>query len=154
METRDKKQLPVELRTIEILSKVLDSTFRVPFTSFKFGIDPILGFVPIIGDLVSFAISLFIIWTVYKHKASTMLIVLMLKNIFVDLIMGSVPLVGNIADFMHRANSKNLKLIHEYHYENKHQKGGKTLLIGLLVFIILTIIAMFYLLWYLWQMII
>jgi hypothetical protein len=138
-----------KLKWIEHMVNLMDNQFRVPGTKFRFGLDPILGFIPVAGDLASFAISASIVMTMARHGASSKLVVLMLLNIGIDALIGSIPILGNIFDFFFKANERNVRLLKAHYEEGRYQGSGKKIAIGvLLALIIISII----LLWALWKL--
>ncbi len=120
---------------IEPVSKLLDSSFRIPGTNFKFGLDPIIGSIPVLGDLVTFGISAMLFLNMSKHGASRKVVVLMATNIIIDFAIGSIPFVGWLFDFGFKANDKNVRLLKEHYIEGKHQGSGSGILF--LIFIVL-----------------
>ncbi len=113
-----------ELQWIEKISRYLDTAFVIPGTRFRFGLDPLLGLFPIAGDLVSFGMSAIMILSMVKHGASRKVVILMIGNIVIDTIVGSIPILGNIFDFTFKANQRNLKLLKEHQLEGKHTGSG------------------------------
>jgi hypothetical protein len=65
----------------------------------------------------------------------------MLLNVTWDALIGSIPLFGNVFDFFNKANEKNIKLLKEHYYDNKHQGSAKRILItlGLVLFILIVL---------------
>jgi hypothetical protein len=147
--TKPKAPAP-DLYWIEEIVRLLDSKYRLPGTRFRFGLDPIIGFFPVIGDLTSFVISGGLILYMLRYGVSRKVVILMLLNISVDAVIGSIPVIGNIFDFYFKANSRNIKLLRQHYQEEKHQ--GKGTWIILLVAAVL-ILIIFLLLWGLWQFI-
>ena len=95
----------------------MDDGFKVPFTDFRIGLDPIIGLVPVAGDLISFAISALIVVALVRHgKFSRSVVMRMVGNIVIDLIIGGIPVIGDAWDFFFKANRKNLKLARK-HFE-------------------------------------
>jgi len=125
---------------IEVVSEWLDSRFTIPGTKIKFGLDPVFSIFPAAGDLVTYIVSLAIIFTVKRNGASGELLMRMLINATVDVIFGSIPVLGTVFDVYYRSNEKNLKLLKEYYEEDKYQGSGKFLL-ALVIFIVLAILA-------------
>ena len=111
-----------DIRLAEKLVKLMDSKFKIPFINFRFGIDPLIGLVPWVGDVVSFLISALIIKSLVSAGLPRPLIINMIWNIILDLGIGSVPVLGDIWDFFNKANRKNLKLAKE-HFETHGYKG-------------------------------
>ena len=65
-----KKPLPQQFQKISKLVKLMDSAFTVPFTNIKFGLDPIIGMFPIVGDLLDYGISAFLLVGMVRNGAS------------------------------------------------------------------------------------
>lgn len=102
--------LPRELEIAEQLTTLLDDRFRVPVLGIRFGIDPILGMIPWVGDLISASVSLLILTAFLRHGVPKRLIAIMVFNLFVDLMLGAVPLAGDLFDIIFKANRRNLRL--------------------------------------------
>lgn len=130
---------PPNLRHLELLAKLLDGQFRIPGTNIRFGFDAILGLIPGVGDIVSLAISAFMVSSLAKNGASGMLLTRMVLNISVDALIGAIPIVGDIFDVGFRANQRNMKLMREHYSDGKHRGSG----LWLRVLIALFLVAMF-----------
>lgn len=113
--------LPSTLRTVESVTSLLDTRFRIPGTNLRFGADFLLGLVPGAGDALSLGISGLLILAMARHGASGGLIVKMLGNVLLDAIVGSIPIFGNVFDLFYKANVRNLQLMREYHVQQKHR---------------------------------
>ncbi|TVT42576.1 DUF4112 domain-containing protein [Hymenobacter setariae] len=121
------------LRWVEGVARLMDSQFRLPGTRFRFGLDPLLGLVPIVGDLSSTAVSVALLLTMMRHGASGAVVVRMALNIFIDTVVGAIPLIGNIFDFAYKSNERNVALLRRHYAEGKHNGSGKGLVALLLV---------------------
>ncbi|MFD2784366.1 DUF4112 domain-containing protein [Hymenobacter rubripertinctus] len=126
------------LRWVERISRLLDSQFRVPGTTWRFGLDPIMGLIPVVGGLPSLAISGMLILTMLRHGASGSLVVRMVVNVVLDTLIGAIPVIGNIFDFAYKANDRNVKLLRAHYAEGKHQGSGK----GLIAVLVLVLLAL------------
>ena len=93
------------------LSRVLDGAITIPGTGIRFGLDPIIGLVPVVGDWIGAALSGYIIVQGARLGASGATLMRMTGNLVVDLVVGSVPVLGDIFDLGFRANERNLALI-------------------------------------------
>lgn len=102
------------LRWIRQLTQMLDSNFKVPGTNWTFGWDGLIGLVPGVGDLVTGALSCYVVILARRMGAPKHVIVRMLGNVAVDLAAGAVPVVGDIMDFAWKANRKNLRLLERH----------------------------------------
>ncbi|RFP66477.1 DUF4112 domain-containing protein [Hymenobacter lapidiphilus] len=127
------------LRWVERVSRLLDSQFRVPGTNWRFGLDPLMGLIPVVGGLPSLAISGLLILTMMRHGASGNLVVRMVFNVVLDTLIGAIPIVGNIFDFAYKANERNVRLLREHYSSGKHQGSG----IGVIILSISTLIVIF-----------
>lgn len=78
---------------------------------FKFGIDPILGLVPGLGDILPSILSFYIVFVALLHKIPPVKIVRMIFNILIDFVIGSIPILGDIVDFVLKPNIKNLAIL-------------------------------------------
>ena len=101
------------LKLARKLSKLMDEQFSV--FGFKFGLDPIIGLVPGVGDVLTIATSLYIIWIANQIGVSSKIITKMIIYALIDVGTGLVPGAGDIIDFFWKANIRNLDLV-EKHY--------------------------------------
>jgi hypothetical protein len=104
-------------RTLEQLrrwSVLLDSVFRVPGTNFRFGLDPLLGLIPGLGDLTTPAFSVALLVHAVRLRIPRIVQMRMLLNSALDLVLGAVPLVGDLVDAGYKANTRNLRLLEQY----------------------------------------
>ncbi|MBO3270925.1 DUF4112 domain-containing protein [Hymenobacter defluvii] len=140
---------------VERIARLMDSQFRMPGTRFRFGLDPVLGLLPIVGDLSTFAISTVLIVTMMRHGAKGSVVVRMVLNVLFDTIVGAIPILGNVFDFAYKANDRNVRLLREHYVEGKYQGSGKGLialvLIGMLLFFGLLAWGLFALFTWLWH---
>ncbi len=84
-------------------------------------LDPIIGlFVPGLGDLITAAVGAFLIVVAGRHGVPAIVMARMLLNLGIDVAIGVIPLVGDLADVGYRANKKNLVLL-----EDRTARGGK-----------------------------
>ncbi|GAA5034329.1 hypothetical protein GCM10011506_27570 [Marivirga lumbricoides] len=137
-----------DLKWIRRISQLLDSKFRIPSTSIRFGLDPIFSIIPGLGDLGTYVVSLMIVYTVRKNGASGELVMKMLINASLDALIGSIPILGTIFDVWYKSNEKNLRLVQEYYEEGKHQGSGKGLLFLVILIVISIIAALIYIAWW------
>ena len=98
------------LRRMETVAYVLDESVRVPGVGVRIGIDPVLGALPVAGDLVSAALSLYIVAESAYLGVSFTTLVEMVANITIDVVGGSIPFVGTVVDALWRANKRNVTL--------------------------------------------
>ena len=143
-----------ELEWAEKVSGIMDSRFRIPGTHFRFGIDPLIGLVPGLGDAASWAVSTLLVYTMTKHGVSRKVVILMMINITIDAILGSIPVLGNFIDFFYKANSKNIRLLKKHYQEGKHQGSGTGILLFIALIFLVILVAIIYGLYKLFQFLI
>lgn len=97
------------LVAVRKITKLLETKFSI--WKFKFGLDPILGLLPGIGDIISAILSFYIVFVAILHKIPLLKIIRMIFNIGFDLIIGSIPIVGDALDFVIKPNTKNLAIL-------------------------------------------
>ena len=96
---------------MDALARLLDTAFVVPGTRIRFGMDGLIGLVPGIGDAVTTALSLFIVYEAHQLGAPRHMLVRMLGNVALDGVVGSVPVAGDVFDVMWKANRRNMRLL-------------------------------------------
>ena len=115
------------------LSERLDETFTIPGTNYKIGIDPLIGAIPVIGDLIGAILSTYIVYSGIKMGASPKVVRKMVTNIVIEFIIGSAPLIGDVFDFFWKANKKNVELIEEIKHLDEETNKLNYLIIAALV---------------------
>jgi len=134
--TRLRQLTPRQAQGLEGLRKVaqlLDSAFVVPGTSYRVGLDPILGLVPGLGDLVSPLFTIGILWQARELAIPRVVLLRMILNVAIDSLVGAVPVVGDLFDFAWKANNKNLALVERHAQEERTASAGDWLFVGLTV---------------------
>lgn len=101
------------IRRLEKLSDLLDRSIRLP-GGYRVGLDGIIGLIPGIGDVSTFAVSAYIVNEARQLGVPKRTLVRMSWNVGVDTVFGAIPLVGDLFDFFHKANVKNIKLLLNY----------------------------------------
>jgi hypothetical protein len=101
-------------RQLGQLAWVLDSSFRVPGTRFRFGLEPIIGLVPGAGDVLGAALGFYIVARAVQHRLPAIVVARMVANTLLDLVIGVVPIVGDVFDFVYRSNSRNMALFERH----------------------------------------
>lgn len=93
------------------LARLFDSSITIPGTRFTLGIDPLIGLIPGIGDVLSAAVSVYIIHEAHQLGASRTIVARMALNVAIDLLIGEIPILGDVFDFAFKANVRNLRLM-------------------------------------------
>jgi hypothetical protein len=133
--------LPANLKGISALAKLMDSQFRIPGTEYRFGLDSVIGLIPGVGDLSTFAVSGYMLTLMAKNGASGFVMARMILNILIDAIIGSIPLIGDIFDLGFKANNRNMKLMQEHYQEGRHRGSSWKVILPVLLVLFLVIAA-------------
>jgi hypothetical protein len=96
---------------LDLLSRVLDTWFRVPGTSIRFGLDGIIGFIPGIGDFLGGLASCIIVLAAFFRGVPMVTIARMVVNLAIEVGIGAIPFAGNLFDIAWRANRRNYHLL-------------------------------------------
>ena len=110
---------------VEALELLMERAFTIPGTSRKVGLDVLLDFVPVVGDLAGAALGSYMVWEARNLGMSKWAMGRMAGNVGVDFLLGLIPWVGAIPDFFFRSNSRNLKIIKKH--LDKHHPGTRTI---------------------------
>src|SRR4051812_1509036 len=102
------------LARLDALAQLLDVAFIVPGTNVRYGIDGLIGLIPVIGDIITTPISLWLVREARALGAPWHLTMRMLGNVALDGVVGAVPVVGDAFDVMFRANVRNVKLLRRW----------------------------------------
>lgn len=108
------------LARIDFIAGFMDTAFFIPGTNIRFGADAIIGLVPGIGDLLTTAISSWIIMEARRIGAPRHVIIRMIGNVALDGVVGAVPVVGDLFDVAFRANKRNLALLRRHLERNTY----------------------------------
>ncbi len=107
--------------------------FRVPGTNVRFGLDAIVGLVPGLGDLVAPVFTVAVLLTGFKMRVPAIVQARMVLNAVIDMLLGLVPLAGDVADVFWKADLKNVALL------ERHARPGTVATAGDYVFVLVCI---------------
>ena len=133
------------LREIEFLAKLMDSRFRVPGTDIRFGLDAIIGLIPVAGDLSTLAVSGYMVLILARNGASGFLLARMVLNVLIDTVVGMIPFLGDVFDVAFKANMRNLRLMQEHYIEGRHRGSAWKLIIPILIVLFLMVAGIMWL---------
>jgi hypothetical protein len=133
-----------QLKWVERVASIMDDKFRIPGTSFRFGLDPVLNLIPFAGDISGFVVSAALLYVMAKNGVSRKVLILMAVNISIDAAVGAIPLLGQISDFYIKANTRNIKLLKEHYNEGKHAGSGNGIIAILLIVLFVVMSAILY----------
>ena len=127
------------LDALRKFSQLLDSAFVVPGTTYRVGLDPILGLVPGFGDLVSPLFAIGVLWQARDLGVPRVVQLRMVLNVAIDALVGAIPLAGDIFDFAWKANVKNMELLELHALEERPAARGDWTFVILMIALIVAI---------------
>src|SRR5918998_5727502 len=134
--TRLRQLTPEEeqrLAGLRRIADLLDNAFQVPGTSYRIGLDPIVGLFPVIGDLVSPLFTVGILLQARQLGVPKVVQARMLINVAIDTLVGAVPVAGDLFDFAWKANDKNLALLELHAREDRGGSSGDYAFVTLMI---------------------
>jgi hypothetical protein len=93
------------------LALIMDNFLRVPGTNFRFGLDPLMGLLPGIGDTGSAIISAMALLAAARRGLPKILLVRMALNILINEAVGIIPIFGDAFSFWFKSNVRNYELL-------------------------------------------
>ncbi len=102
------------LARLEMLAKLLDVAFILPGTKIRYGVDGIIRLIPVVGDVLATAFSLWLVREARALGAPWYVTARMLGNVAIDGVVGLVPLAGDAFDVLFRANMRNVRLMRRW----------------------------------------
>ena len=123
------------------MSRLLDSAYQIPGTSYRVGLDPIVGLVPGVGDLISPLFTIALLWQSHDLNLPRVVQLRMLFNVVIDTVIGMIPLAGDLFDFAWKANDMNMALLERYAYEERPAAAGDWLFVVGLTLLLLIVAA-------------
>ncbi len=96
---------------LDHLATLLDDAFRIPGTHVRFGLDPLIGLIPGLGDLITGLLSFLIIFAAWKRRLPGVTLARMVANVAIDTLVGIIPIAGDAFDVMWKSNRMNMRLL-------------------------------------------
>lgn len=108
------------LLKIRYMSRLLDQSIVLP-GGFKIGLDPLIGLIPGLGDIVATGLSFYIVYQAARLGIPKRILARMCGNIIIEGLVGEIPLIGDIFDAVYKANYRNAQLV-ELHHSPAHEE--------------------------------
>lgn len=109
------------LNRIRRLSQLMDTAIRIPVLGLRIGLDPIIGLIPGLGDVISTAFSVYIIYLAAQFNLPGRSLAWMIFNISLEAVIGAVPLLGDMFDALYKSNIRNLRLLEDHLQANNSE---------------------------------
>lgn len=134
------------------LSQWMDTKFQIPGLNLRFGLDALLGLIPGLGDAVTFLVSCYVLSAAANLGVPRITIARMGTNVLVDLVMGCVPLLGDLFDVAWKANTRNVELLRRTleatpHARRQAQRGDWLFVAGMLALLFVLMALMVFIAW-------
>ena len=123
--------------TAKIVARWLDELLQIPGTKFKIGLDPLIAFIPGVGDFLSSSVSAVVILESVRKGVAFSVIFRMGLNMIINALFDAIPGVGPFFSAFFKSNSRNLTLLQRWQ-EGEHQAVKRSSR-----FIMLTVVALF-----------
>jgi hypothetical protein len=101
-------------RRIATVARVLDELVTIPGTRQTIGVDSVVGLIPGIGDIASAAVGAWVILEAARFRLPGIVLARMVVNTVVDLVVGAIPLIGDVFDIVFKSNARNLALFRRH----------------------------------------
>lgn len=106
-------------KRIEAMEHLLEGLFVIPGINRRVGLDVILDLIPVGGDAIGAAMGAWMVWEARNLGMSKTQMARMFGNVGMDFVLGLIPIVGAIPDFLFRSNTRNLRII-KRHLDKHH----------------------------------
>ena len=124
VEKLERREVEAAMARLNMVARTMDSLFAVPGTRLRLGVDSVIGLVPVVGDIMSNAVSAYLIWEARQLGVSKLTLWRMVGNTLIDTVVGAVPLVGDAFDVVFRANMKNMRLLQRHLEKQGYQMAA------------------------------
>ncbi|HZH27470.1 MAG TPA: DUF4112 domain-containing protein [Azospirillaceae bacterium] len=111
---RDQTPEAARLMRLVRLADLMDSRWRIPLTRMRIGLDSVIGWVPVVGDMTGAAVGAWILLEAARMGAPPLLLARMAANLGIDWAVGTVPVLGDLFDMVFKSNRRNLRLLSEH----------------------------------------
>lgn len=124
------------------LARVLDEAIRIPGTNIRIGLDALLGLLPGGGDVAGGLFSGLIILQAARSGAPAPVLGRMLANVAIDVVLGTIPIIGDVFDVAWRANTRNVRLLESWRERPATTKRASALAVGGILLALLVLIGL------------
>jgi hypothetical protein len=120
-------------RRVARLAWLLDNEFRIPGTRFRVGVEPIVGLLPGIGDVLSGAFGGYIVLEALMAGVPRIVVARMAANVLLDMTVGAIPILGDAFDFVYKSNTRNVRLFERYVADPTQDTRGSWMFFGVIL---------------------
>jgi hypothetical protein len=124
------------------LALIMDEFVRVPGTKFRFGLDPLIGLIPGIGDTGSALVSAFALIQALRVGVPKILLARMSLNILINEVIGIVPIVGDAFSFWFKSNVRNHEIIKDHISAPGTSRRSDWIFVGAVLLLLLLVVCL------------
>ena len=145
--------------TAELLAKILDTTVKIPGTPFYVGLDPLLGLIPGIGDMLANLIGTVILVLAARLHVPKVVMTRMSLNLLINGTVGAIPIAGDLFSIWFRSHARNAELLRRaasqpYRESQQARLYVAGIIAGTVVLLLLAIAAVLWMVVKLWAAIV
>ncbi|MHA3770679.1 DUF4112 domain-containing protein [Verrucomicrobiota bacterium sgz303538] len=127
---------------IAFMAKLMDTAFVIPGTNIRFGLDPILGLLPGLGDTLTSLVSTVLIFQSARYGVPKVVIARMAMNVIANTAVGTIPVVGDAFSVYFKSNAKNYELLRRHAGTQRKSTVGDWLVVGGVIAVLLLMIVL------------
>src|SRR6266849_3089504 len=131
------EKLPRDLVALRKFAYLMDEAVRIPGTGRGIGLDAALGFIPGFGDVIGALLSVWIVIGALRHRVPTRKVVRMVVNVLLDMVIGEIPLFGDIFDIAFEENLMNMRLLIAHRDRGRPPRSFSTIAFTAILIIVL-----------------
>jgi len=141
--------------TAELLAKILDTAVKIPGTSLYVGLDPLLGLIPGIGDMLANFIGTVILILAARLQVPQIVIARMSLNLLINGTIGAIPILGDLFSIWFRSHARNAELLRRaatqpYRETQQARIYVACIIAGTVLFLVLLIVLVLWIIAKLW----
>ena len=95
----------------ELIAHLLDDAIRLPGTSIRFGADPIVGLIPVVGDVLAVLSGALVVLIARQLHVPTNHLIRMAYHQLLNGFIGAIPVLGDVYSFGFKSHAKNSALL-------------------------------------------
>jgi hypothetical protein len=138
---RNSPEVPDTL--IWLVSRVLDTIFRIPGTRIRFGLEPVIGLIPVLGDQFTTLISAALLLRSLQHRLPKIALVRMGLNIAINGLVGMVPIIGDIFVLWYKPNIRNYRILQRYAGQARQSSRADWLFVVAIIGVTFLLVTLF-----------
>lgn len=92
----------------EWIAHMLDDAWHIPGSRIRLGLDPLIGIIPVVGDVIVTVCGAPILFTASRLRVPLPAVLTMALRLLANGIVGSVPVFGDAFSFLYKCHAKNV----------------------------------------------